>query len=175
LGTDGGFAVIDFETTGFGYKADDRIVEIGLVVLNKNLNAISTWSTLLNPQRDPGPVGVHGIRREWLDDAPRFEDVYHDLGQLLEGNRLVAHNAAFDIGFLGSELERIGASSNLSLVNPICTLRLSKKFLPRMQRHRLSYLAFELGLETKPNHSALTDAATTAELFRYMNSHFDSQ
>jgi DNA polymerase-3 subunit epsilon len=168
LGTNGGFAVLDLETTGFGYKSGDRIVEIGVVFLSGQLENIGSWSTLLNPDRDPGPIGIHGIREEWLKDAPSFRDIYRELGELIEGKTLVAHNALFDIGFLISELERIGVDSNASSISAICTLKLAKQTVPRVEKFRLNSLAFEFGLPTSPNHSALTDAQTTAELLTYL-------
>lgn len=174
MGTSGGFAVLDLETTGFGFKSGDRIVEIGLVLLNQQLEIVSTWSTLVNPERDPGPVGIHGIREDWLQDAPLFEELFHDLGSLLEGNAIVAHNAGFDMGFLAAEMSRIGARSNIYGAAPLCTLRLAKRSLTQLEKHRLGNLAYELGLEMQPNHSALADALTTAELLKFLDNQFSS-
>jgi len=47
-----GFAVIDLETTGFAYNANDRVCEIGVVLLDKNVQREHSWTTLINPQRD---------------------------------------------------------------------------------------------------------------------------
>lgn len=174
MGTNGGFAVLDIETTGFGFNTGDRIIEIGLVLLDENLSQIDTWSTLINPGRDAGPTGIHGIQQAWLIDAPSFQDLYHDFGEMLEGRTLVAHNASFDLGFLASELKTIGAWTNLRDISSLCTLRLSKQSLNQVSRHRLSTLAFELGLENQPNHSALGDAITTSQLLRYLHINHDA-
>ena len=40
-------------------------------------------------------------------DAPRIEEVVPDLLEFLEGAVIVAHNAAFDVGFLNYELQRL--------------------------------------------------------------------
>jgi len=61
-----GFAVIDLETTGFAYKANDRVCEIGVVLVAPALvNAAGrredSWATLVNPQRDLGAQHVHRI------------------------------------------------------------------------------------------------------------------
>ena len=52
-----GYAVIDLETTGFGKY--DRIVEIGVVLLDPNLNEEDRWRTLVQPMRDIPNGEVH--------------------------------------------------------------------------------------------------------------------
>jgi len=47
-----GFAVIDLETTGFAYNANDRVCEIGVVLLDRHVQREYAWTTLVNPQRD---------------------------------------------------------------------------------------------------------------------------
>ena len=56
------YAFIDLETTGFGHKMSDRIVEIAVITTDDSLQPQTSWSSLVNPLRDPGPTGVHGIR-----------------------------------------------------------------------------------------------------------------
>ena len=47
-----GFAVIDLETTGFAYNANDRVCEIGVVLVDGAGRREHSWTTLVNPQRD---------------------------------------------------------------------------------------------------------------------------
>ena len=61
-----GFSVVDVETTGFSLKRGDRIVEIGLVRLNSELQIEKTFETLINPRRDVGPTSIHGITAEMV-------------------------------------------------------------------------------------------------------------
>lgn len=56
-----GFAVVDFETTGFAAEYD-RVVEVGLVLLSAEGDIDDEWSTLINPHRDVGATERHGIR-----------------------------------------------------------------------------------------------------------------
>ena len=56
-----GFSVVDVETTGFSPQRGDRIVEIGLVRLNSELQIEKTFETLINPRRDVGSTSIHGI------------------------------------------------------------------------------------------------------------------
>ena len=167
-----GFAFIDLETTGFGHKTLDRIVEIAVIETDENLQTISSWSTLINPLRDPGPVGVHGIKAEWLAEAPTFSDVALDLQARLNGKTMVVHNASFDVNFLKSEFRRLGVDENELSFEAICTLRLSRQLFPELSRYKLNWLAHELSLETSPDHSALADTQVTLELGRMLEQKF---
>lgn len=52
-----GFAVLDFETTGFGANHLDRVVEVGVVSLSPHGEMEHEWATLVNPCRDVGRTG----------------------------------------------------------------------------------------------------------------------
>ena len=61
--------VIDCETTGFSRY--DRIVEIAVVTLDpRTFEPVDEYDTLINPERDLGPVGVHGITASMVEAAP---------------------------------------------------------------------------------------------------------
>jgi DNA polymerase-3 subunit epsilon len=101
--------VLDTETTGLDPFDGHRIVEIGCVEL---VNCIPTGRKLhhyVNPERDIPyeAFEVHGLSLEFLRDKPRFADIADDFLGFIEGAMLVAHNAAFDFGFLNAELERV--------------------------------------------------------------------
>ena len=52
------FVVVDCETTGLGRH--DRIVEIALFALDpRTLEPVDEYDTLIKPERDVGPVGLH--------------------------------------------------------------------------------------------------------------------
>ena len=95
-----GFAVIDLETTGFAYNVNDRVCEIGVVLLDRNVQREYAWTTLVNPQRDLGAQHIHRIDATDARVAPSFEDIVGDLTDMLAGRVIVAHNSAFDASFL---------------------------------------------------------------------------
>jgi DNA polymerase-3 subunit epsilon len=56
-------------------------------------------------------VRVHGITDDFLADKPLFERIADEVLAFVAGADVVIHNAAFDIGFLDAEFERLGRGS----------------------------------------------------------------
>ena len=146
-------AVLDTETTGFA-KAD-RVVEVAVLTVVGD-EIVDEFDTLLQPQREPGPVHIHGITPGMLQAAPRFAEVAHDIAVRLDGAVLVAHNIHFDLRMLRAEFDRTGAAE-FEPGDGICTYRLTRK--------KLSVAAAEAGLEPT-SHTALGDARAVAALAR---------
>lgn len=156
-----GFAVIDLETTGLSNQ--DRIVEIGVVLLRPDFSVERTWETLIQPERDIPNSYIHKITATDVVDAPLFRDVAPYLGSLLNGRTLVAHNASFEHRFLTNEFARAGAEDGLC--EWLDTMRLTKQYMG------VGKLSEALGIAKIRNrfaHSALADAEATAELLRYL-------
>src|SRR3982751_954670 len=98
-------AVIDVETTGLSPRTD-RVVEVGVVLLDERGEVEAEFETLVNPGRDVGPTRLHGIRAADVVAAPTFAEVAPYLRSVLTGRTLVAHNALFDLRFLAREFAR---------------------------------------------------------------------
>lgn len=157
------YAVLDTETTGLNSSGRNRVLEIGLVLLDEDFAVEGTWETLLNPNRDVGPTSKHGITATDLLEAPSFEEIATELAQILADRVILAHNANFDRGFLESEFSRLVAQEP----NPeawFCTLNLSKWAFPGIQKHSLEALCGEFEIVNQLAHSAGSDAMATSEL-----------
>ncbi|MFI6350881.1 DEDDh family exonuclease [Streptomyces sp. NPDC050560] len=158
----GGYAVVDVETTGLGRA--DRIVSAAVYRVDARGEIEDHWYTLVNPQRDPGPVWIHGLTSEALAGAPLFGQVAGEFGARLEGRVLVAHNAVFDWSMIAREFARA------RLVPPVrqrlCTIALSKELGLRLPNYKLESLAAHFGVEQRRAHHALDDARVLAEAFR---------
>jgi len=103
------FAVVDVETTGLNPYRHDRVVEIGIVLVNLGHGIEAEFSTLVDPERDVGPTSIHGLTASDLANAPRFREVAaHVAGVLRPSIALVGHCIAFDALFLRTEFERVG-------------------------------------------------------------------
>ncbi|MCO6393978.1 exonuclease domain-containing protein [Corynebacterium sp. MC-17D] len=156
-----GFAVVDLETTGLSNQ--DRIVEIGVVLLCPDFSVERTWETLIQPERDIPNSYIHKITATDVVDAPLFCDVAPYLGSLLNGRTLVAHNASFEHRFLTNEFARAGAENGLC--EWLDTMRLTKQY---MGVGKLSEALVIAKIRNRFAHSALADAEATAELLRYL-------
>ena len=156
-----GFAVVDLETTGLSNQ--DRIVEIGVVLLCPDFSVERTWETLIQPERDIPNSYIHKITATDVVDAPLFCDVAPYLGSLLNGRTLVAHNASFEHRFLTNEFARAGAEDGLC--EWLDTMRLTKQY---MGVSKLSEALDIARIRNRFAHSALADAEATAELLRYL-------
>lgn len=101
-----GFAVLDFETTGFDANHYDRVVEVRVVLLSSDGGVEDEWSTLLDPGRDVGRTDIHGAAD--VVGAPTFAAIAPRLLKDLCGRVVVSHNISFELRFLGAELRRAG-------------------------------------------------------------------
>ena len=100
---------LDVETTGFGFKTRDRVIEVaGLVFDTQTKEVLSRFETLINPMRNipESSTAIHQITAAHLSMAPTFEEFGPWLAHLLGGKRVVGHNALFDVNFLNAEFER---------------------------------------------------------------------
>ena len=76
--------VVDVETTGFG--AHDRIVEIAVITLDpETWETQDEYDTLINPERDVGPTGVHGVTAGMVEPEPTRRT---GVGDLSSGMRI---------------------------------------------------------------------------------------
>ncbi|MCX7666704.1 MAG: exonuclease domain-containing protein, partial [Gemmataceae bacterium] len=66
-------AVLDVETTGL-VPARERIIEIGIVLLNSAGQVEAELESLINPQRDVGPSHIHQVYARDVQNAPTFAD-----------------------------------------------------------------------------------------------------
>lgn len=161
--------VLDTETTGLSAEGGDRIIELGCVeLLNRKLTG-NNLHLYFNPGRDSheDALKVHGISNEFLKDKPRFEDLAEDILQYLQGAEIIIHNAAFDVGFLNKELERVGRPAFGTWVQSVTdTLAMAKQLYPG-KRNSLDALCDRLGVDNSGRtlHGALLDAELLADVY----------
>ena len=164
------FAVVDVETSGLSLRRH-HVLQIGLVVVDGNGRVLDRWSSLVAPRRRwwfrVGPVGIHGIRRQMVLDAPPGREVLSEFAARLGDAHFVAHNADFDANFLRKASKTHGVV--LSIGDPLCTLTLSRRLDPdRQLSHRLADLCARYGIELVRPHDALADADATAAVLPHL-------
>lgn len=161
------FCVLDLETTGSA-REHDRITEIGAVKLRGG-ECIGTFQTLVNPGRAiPPQISVlTGLTDALVATAPRIEAVLGTLLDFIGDSVFVAHNAAFDLGFLRAAIERTGRPRFAPTV--VDTVALARRLVrDEVPDCRLGTLASRFRLDHRPSHRALDDALATADLLHLL-------
>jgi DNA polymerase-3 subunit epsilon len=162
-----GYAVVDLEATGSSSRRH-RVVELAVVLLDRDLVAQGEFTTLVDPQGPVGPTHIHGIEPEHLGGAPLFAGVAGRLLRLLRGRVLVGHNVGGDRAFLAAEYARIGWQ--MPAVPELCTMRMAAdrgRHGPAPYGLSLRACAAAAGIAQWRPHTALGDARTTASLFAH--------
>jgi DNA polymerase-3 subunit epsilon len=159
--------VFDTETTGLDPYQGHRLIEIGCIELVNRIPTGQVFHRYLNPERDiPAEAfAVHGLSSEFLSDKPLFGEIAGELIKFLADAPLIAHNAAFDLGFLNAELERVKRPA-IPRARLIDTLLLARRKYPGTQ-NRLDDLCvrFRIDNSRREKHGALLDAELLAEVY----------
>ncbi|PWL19554.1 DNA polymerase III subunit epsilon [Falsochrobactrum shanghaiense] len=159
--------VFDTETTGLE-RLEDRVIEIGGVELINRFPTGRTFHKFINPQGrqvHPEALAVHGISNEKLLNEPTFAEILDEFMEFIDGAKLVAHNAMFDLGFINAELDRLGQPP-IALERIVDTLALARRKHP-MGPNSLDALCKRYGIENSHRtlHGALLDSEILAEVY----------
>ena len=152
------FAVVDIETTG-STPQSAGITEIAIVIHN-GVEVTGKYVTLINPRHKIPPfiVNMTGISDEMVAAAPLFEEVAPQIYNLLNGRVFVAHNVSFDYSFVHYLLGRSGFQWSAP---KLCTIKLSRRVFPGLEKYGLGSLTRDLGIKIEGRHRAWGDAAAT--------------
>jgi len=159
--------VFDTETTGLDSRAD-RIIEIGGVELVNRFPTGRSFHAYINPQGrevNPEALAVHGISNADLADKPTFDAIALEFLEFIDGARLIAHNAHFDLGFINAEFERCGHAL-VETHRIVDTLAIAKRKHP-MGPNSLDALCRRYGIDNshRTKHGALLDSELLAEVY----------
>jgi len=155
---------LDLETTGL--EASDKIVSIGLVVIEEQDK--QEFYDIVNEGKKipPKASSIHHITNEMIKNKPTLKesDAYKFLASYNQtGVTLVCHNIQYDLMMLrNSGFEWLGEM--------IDTLRVSKHLMNDTEEFSLQFLRYELKLykiedEGIQSHNALSDAKLTKLLY----------
>lgn len=159
--------VLDTETTGLDPFSGHRIVEIGCVEMVNMVRTGNHFHTYINPQRDmPREAeNVHGLSSDFLKDKPIFKHIARSFLEFIGEDRLVIHNAGFDLKFLNAELD----VQRLPLIDPARatdTVLIARKMFPGSPAN-LDALCKRFSIDTsaRTKHGALLDAELLADVY----------
>lgn len=157
------FVVVDLETTG-GIPDDCGITEIG-AVKTRGGEELGEFGSLVNPGQPIPPfvTVLTGITEAMLAPAPTVAETIPAFLEFARGAVWVAHNAAYDMGFLKAACKRFG----YPWPNPkvLDTVALARRALTQdeVPNRKLGTLAAFFGTRV-PSHRALDDARATVDV-----------
>ncbi len=126
--------------------------------------AISSCSWLIRPRDldfNPYNVMIHGITPDMVRDKPEFPDVWGEVGQVIAGRSVLAHNAGFDMSVLRQTADLYGVS--YPDFEYFCTRILSKKTWPDLHSYCLDIVADYCGIDFI-HHDPAEDAIACARI-----------
>lgn len=156
------YIVLDIESPNTLTRS---ISSIGIVRVKNNEQIDSIYS-LINPDDffEPEIISLTGISPEMVKDAPKFNEFWSNIEDLLLNYPIIGHNINYDLTVISRTLERYGIK--VPTFEYICTLKLSKRYL-KLNSYALTYIMDELNVEYDA-HNALADAEVTFKLFKYL-------
>ena len=159
--------VLDTETTGLDPSSGDRVVEVGCLELINHLPSGRTFRRYINPERDMPEEAfrVHGLSEEFLRQHPVFAAIAEEFLDFIGNDKLVIHNADFDMKFLNAELRRLELGP-LDRGRVVDTLSLARRRYPGAQVS-LDALCRRFGIDNSGRtlHGALLDCELLAEAY----------
>ena len=160
--------VFDTETTGLSplERRPDRRDRLRRAVQPGRDRA--HFHSYFNPGR-PMPSeaeAVHGLSDRFLSDKPRFRAMRSRICSTFIGDSpMIAHNAAFDFGFINHELGQCGRPS-VCMSRMVDTLAIARQKFPGA-KHSLDALCTRFGVDRSQRikHGALIDAQLLAQVY----------
>jgi DNA polymerase-3 subunit epsilon len=157
----------DTETTGIDPGSGHRVIEIGCVELIDKVRTGNVFHRYINPQRDvpKSSTDVHGLTAGFLMDKPVFEEIAQEFLDFIKNDKLIIHNAAFDLKFINNELSKLKIAP-IEHSRAIDTLVIARNRFPGAKAS-LDALCnkFDIDLSKREKHGALLDAELLAEVY----------
>ena len=162
LPLDTDFVGFDIETTGLDSHIH-RITEIGAVRVENGV-VTKSFQPYLDPRRRIAPeiVLLSGITDRDVYGAPGEAEAVRAFLDFVGDFPLVAHNAAFDIGFITAAAKRSGLAFDPVYID---TLPIAQALLKQLKKFKLDIISNALGLPDFNHHRASDDAAVCARIF----------
>ncbi len=159
--------VLDTETTGLDPVSGDRIVEIGCIELINHLPTGENYHQYVNPERDVPAESfrIHGLSEAFLGDFPIFASIADQFLDFIGDDKIVAHNASFDMKFVNAELARLGFAP-IPMSRAVDTVQIARSRFPGAGAS-LDDLCRRFGVDntSRTLHGALLDADLLAAVY----------
>lgn len=170
------YVILDTETTGLRWDEGHRVFEVGMIETHDRQVISDQLRVYFNPERtlSQESMEICKITNEELlkystfaQEAERVWEFLHRDYDQNDPTVIVAHNARFDLGFLGMEFSKCGLG-DLSIFRVIDTVKMAKRSFPG-QSASLDELCkrfqVELADREAAGHGALLDASLLSKVF----------
>lgn len=157
------YVVFDTETTGLKDQFD-KIIEIGaLKVIDDEV--VEEFSVLINPEIPLPKVitNITGITDDMLKDEETIDQVLPKFIQFVGDLPIVCHNTPFDMGFINTNLIRLGM--DILKNEQFDTVELAKTYIPRAYNYKLETLKHYFKLDFG-SHRSVDDCKTTNYIYQ---------
>lgn len=178
--------VLDTETSGMPRHPWARPIELAIVALDQDGEEVAAFETLIRPDELPSEADealrINQLTREQVMAAPTFDVVDRRLNLWLSDHNLVQHQCtSFNTDFDGQMVARLWPDTwGLPGLWAPCVMRACHRIMDRdpactlkrwengeLKFPSLTEAALYFGVEVcEPQHRALGDARTAAELVR---------
>ena len=159
--------VLDTETTGLDPAQGHRLVEIGAVEIVNQIATGAVFHALINPGREVPEEAfrIHGHSTALLRDKPVFAAIVDEFLAFVGEDRLVIHNAEFDMRFINAELSAAGRAP-IAAEQVVDTLALARRKHPGAPNN-LDALCdrYRIDRARRIKHGALLDAEILVEVY----------
>lgn len=176
-GTD--LVFVDIETTGLNPRIHE-IIEIGVVRVSQLwqegekpvFSETSRWSVKIRPENiavaDPASLKINGYNHDGWKEAISLAEALNIFSQKTEGAIMVAHNVAFDAGFLDEYMGRLSIANKMHYhrLDTVSMAYAKLHSTPDVNRYSLGELCKYFHINNENAHSALGDAVADFELFK---------
>ncbi len=159
--------ILDTETSGLDFEKD-RIIEIGCLELldgNYTGNKFHQYYKPDNLVISSESEEIHGLNNAFLSKFKTFHDSIDEFLSFVNESQLIIHNAQFDLSMINNALKR-ASLKQIEKDSAICTLEIAKKKFPG-SKNNLNALCrrFEINLESRDKHGALTDSFLLLQVY----------
>lgn len=154
--------VLDTETTGLSHR-ENELIEISAARL-RGREIVERFDTFVKPSGliPPEITKLTSITNADVAHAPNAGDAVASLAEFVGGAPVIAHNAAFDRGFI----EAVPGGGEVSDIW-IDSLALSRIALPRLASHKLAIMAELFGCASV-SHRASDDVDALCGVWRIL-------
>lgn len=156
------FVTIDFETAN---EKRGSVCAVAVILFEgRTITKEIEWLVCPPPHLNyfnPFNVQIHGIKENDIIGKPEFNEIWHEIHELINNRTLVAHNASFDISVLCQLLDHYNLP--YPRIKFVCTCNVARKTWDKQINYTLKNIANHLGYVFK-HHDAHDDARICGQI-----------